>query len=83
MFRVTLLLLALLFVGALMFAAPQPVSAAEYPDVAGLQPFTAAANYMSLPGYLRWQNFREEGFWISYAEARRIVQTQLRERGLA
>jgi len=83
MARVTLLVVALVAIGTLIALTPQPASAAEYPNVAGTQPFTAAANFMSLPGYLRWQTFHEQGFWISYAEARRIVRAQERERGLA
>jgi len=83
MARMTLLLLAMVAVSIWVAMTPQPARAAEYPNVAGTQPFTAAANYMSLPGYLRWQTFREQGFWISYAEARRIVSAQQRERGLA
>jgi hypothetical protein len=79
----TLLLLAMVAVSIWVAMTPVPARAAEYPNVAGTQPFTAAANYMSRPGYLRWQTFREQGFWISYAEARRIVQAQQRERGLA
>jgi len=31
----------------------------QYPQVAGLKPFTAETNYMSLPGYLRWAHCRE------------------------
>lgn len=83
MSRITWLLLALFAVGALALMAPAPASAAEYPNVAGMQAFTAASNYMSLPGYLRWQTFREQGMWITYAEAVRIVHAQERERGLA
>ena len=83
MARITWLLLAFLAVGALALLAPAPANAAEYPSVAGTQPFSAAANYMSLPGYLRWQTFREQGMWITYAEAVRIVRAQERERGLA
>lgn len=57
-------------------AQPAGAPTGEYPNVASLQPFTQAANFMSLPGYLRWQTAREQGIWISYAEARRIVIAQ-------
>ncbi len=50
--------------------------AGEYPNVASLQPFSPEANFMSVPGYLRWQVFRTQGTWLSYAEARRIVIAQ-------
>jgi hypothetical protein len=83
MARVTLLVLLLVAIGALIALTPQPVSAAEYPNVVGTQPFSAAANFMSLPGYLRWQTFREQGLWITYAEAARIVRAQEKDQGLA
>jgi len=85
--RFTLLLVVLaagLLIGALSMPASaqaedQPSAAApsgEYPDVSGLQPFTAEANYMSRPGYLRLLVFREQGIWMSYAEAQRVVNAQ-------
>ncbi len=47
------------------------------PSVAGLVPFTAEANYMSLPGYLRWQMYASNGSWITYADARGMVQQEV------
>ena len=88
MARVGLLLLALLVVGVLIASQPasaqdqtqpqQPSAAraGEYSDVSSLAPFTPSANFMSVPGYLRWVTFRDQGTWISYAEARRIVIAQ-------
>ena len=55
--------------------APQ-AQAQQYPSVAGLTPFTAEANYMSKPGYLRYRYFVTSGRWISYEEAARIVAEQ-------
>jgi len=54
----------------------QPSMGGEYPDVSGLTPFSPEADYMSVPGYLRWQVWRTQGYWLSYAEARRIVVAQ-------
>jgi hypothetical protein len=54
----------------------QPQAAGEYPNVGGVQPFLAASNFMSLPGYLRWQVFREQKVWLSVPEAKRIVTEQ-------
>jgi len=42
---------------------------AEAQSVAGLKPFSEAANYMSLAGYLRLLILRQEGRWISREEA--------------
>jgi hypothetical protein len=36
---------------------------------------------MSLPGYLRWLVFQQNGQWITYAEAARVVTEQLRAAG--
>jgi hypothetical protein len=53
--------------------------AAEYPRVATLEPFTAQANYMSLPGYLRYAVHQRTGRWLSVPEAGRIVRQQRAE----
>jgi hypothetical protein len=44
--------------------------------VANLKPFTAQADYMSLPGYLRYLVFQQTGQWLTRAEAVRIVNQQ-------
>jgi len=62
-------------VGVLLALAPAP-AAAQHPEVSTLRPWSAETNYMSLPGYLRWLVFREDGVWLSMAEARRIVSQQ-------
>jgi hypothetical protein len=56
--------------------AEQPRAAGEYPNVGGLRQFAAESNYMSLPGYLRWQVFMEQKVWLSVPEAKRIVTEQ-------
>ena len=53
---------------ATLFTANR-VEAQEYPSVAGLTPFTPGANFMSLPGYLRWKHFQATGTWITRDEA--------------
>ena len=53
---------------ASLFAANR-AEAQEYPSVSGLTPFTQEANFMSLPGYLRWKHFQATGTWISRDEA--------------
>lgn len=54
-----------------------PAFAQQYPNVSNLKPFSPEANFMSLPGYLRWLVFQQTGQWITYAEAARIVTEQL------
>lgn len=44
--------------------APQ-AQAQTYPDVSKTVPFTPDANYMSVPGYLRYQYLLASGRWIS------------------
>ncbi|MGQ0572036.1 MAG: hypothetical protein ACT4P5_21230 [Armatimonadota bacterium] len=53
-----------------------PAFAQQYPNVRSLEEFSAASNFMSLPGYLRWVVFQQTGQWITYAEAERIVKQQ-------
>ena len=74
--RVISMLLLVLVVAGLLAVLSAPASAQQYPNVANLQPFTAQANYMSLPGYLRWLVFRDTGTWMSRDEAVRVVSEQ-------
>ena len=70
-----LLLLALVIGLSVMFSGT--AQAQGYPQVAELTPFSAEAQFMSLPGYLRWQVFLEQGQWISVAEAKAVVMEQM------
>lgn len=47
-----------------------------YPDVRGLKAFSQPANYMSIPGYLRWDYVLMSGRWMSRAEAVTIARQQ-------
>lgn len=49
---------------------------AGFPNVANLRPWSPEANFMSLPGYLRWLVHQASGNWITLAEATRVVQEQ-------
>ena len=71
-----LVLLVAVAVGGLVALSSSPASAQQPPFVANLTPFSAAANYMSLPGYLRWLMFKQEGNWITMKEAWDIVDEQ-------
>lgn len=48
----------------------------DYPTVSNLKGFSAEANFMSLPGYLRYLMYQKTGQWMTYAEARRTVMQQ-------
>lgn len=54
----------------------QPCAATEYPNVASLTPFVSESMYMSLPGYLRFLVFQDQGVWITRAEAVEVVKQQ-------
>lgn len=72
-------LLSLLFALAVFFGLMmvQNVSmAAEYPQVGDLKPFTAESDYMSLPGYLRYLTFVQNGVWISHHQSVVVVRQQ-------
>jgi hypothetical protein len=71
-----LLLLALVIGLSVMFSGP--VQAQGYPQVSSLTPFSPEAQFMSLPGYLRWQVFLEQGQWISVPEAKAVVMEQMK-----
>lgn len=62
--------------GLLVATAIAPAFAQQYPTVSTLKPFSAEANFMSLPGYLRWLIFQQTSNWITYEEAARIVAEQ-------
>jgi len=46
-------------------------------SVVGIKAFSPEANFLSLPGLLRWQYFVENGIWISPREAEDLVRQQL------
>lgn len=69
---VAILAVAAMLAGSVVTAA----SAATYPTVANLKPFSAQTNYMSLPGYLRYLVYQQTGHWLTHPEAVRIVQQQ-------
>lgn len=74
--RKTILGIALIAaIGASALLAPS-AQAQTYPQVANLTAFTTQANYMSLPGYLRYRYYLTSRTWISYEEAARIVREQ-------
>ncbi len=80
MVRTCRTLVVLVFVGSAVLLTAPPVDAGQYVDVTALRQFSRECNYMSHAGYLRWMSFREQGVWLSMAEASRIVQEQMRAR---
>ena len=76
MTRVALILGLMIMVVLLVTLAAPPASAQDYPDVRNMVPFSEEANFMSLPGYLRWMHYQQSGEWISRPEAVRIVREQ-------
>lgn len=77
--RLAMAVVLLAAVLALTFASPmaaQAQSNSEYPFVANLEPFSPEANYMSLPGYLRYLVYEQDGIWLSRSEAVAIVDSQ-------
>ncbi len=51
-------------------------SAQTYPNVKNVKAFSAAANFMSLPGYLRYLIHQRTGQWLTVLEAKRVVDQQ-------
>ena len=71
---VVLLLLSAGMMGTL--SVPQAQAQEKHPSVKGIKPFTLPANYMSLPGCLRWQYLIQSGRWISRPEAEQAARDQ-------
>lgn len=57
--------------------------AQTYPNVAGLTAFSPGAQYMSLPGYLRFRYYQQSGQWISREQAVQIARDQGADTGPA
>ncbi len=68
---------AAVFAIVMMTGLVQPASAQAVPDVRNLIAFSAETRYMSLPGYLRWQMYVENGTWINRRQAVALVRNQL------
>ena len=63
------------FVGAV--TAPQAdAQGTNYPQVSNLTPFSPDANFMSLPGYLRYLVLTQSSTWISHDQAVQVVAQQ-------
>jgi hypothetical protein len=56
--------------------APDKVS-----DVTGIRPFSPEANYMSLPGKLRYDTYANTGVWMTREEAVAAVNQQINAAG--
>ncbi len=69
-------IVVLVLTALVLGAAIAPAFAQQVPNVGNLDPFSAEANFMSLPGYLRWLLFQQNGSWITYQEAARMVQQE-------
>jgi hypothetical protein len=69
-------IIAIAVMGIVLLTLATAAAAQQFPNVSGLTPFSSEANFMSLPGYLRWLVFQQTGQWITYAEAARIVREQ-------
>ncbi len=67
-----------LFVLAVSMMAGAPSTDAQMvdPKIGTVRPFTVEANFMSLPGYLRYLIHQQTGQWLTYGEAARAVRQQ-------
>jgi len=68
---VVLAVAAMALIGAV--TAPQ-AQAQDFPDCSTLTPFTPAANFMSIPGWLRWQYLASSGRWVSREQAVQVAR---------
>ena len=70
------LAVSLLLLSVTVCAVKPAHAEVSYPNMKGLTPFTMPANYMSLPGCLRWRYFTQAGRWLSRSESRQAVINQ-------
>jgi len=47
--------------------------------IKGIKAFSPEANFLSLPGLVRWQYFMTSGRWMTPREAEEIVANQLKD----
>jgi hypothetical protein len=70
----TITIVIALVMGSAVFAPT--VSAQQYPNVGNVKAFSAGANFMSLPGYLRYLVHQQTGQWLTVTEAARAIHQQ-------
>ena len=75
--RKIFIVVAIAVMAAVGFVAAPQAQAQTYPSVRDVTQFTQSANYMSLPGYLRYRYYLDTGRWISREEAENAVRDQL------
>jgi hypothetical protein len=70
----------LMMVAVVLAAMALPATAAKQtaPAICGAHAFTAPTRYMSLAGYVRWQQYTSHRAWISHSQAARLTEQQLR-----
>jgi phosphomannomutase len=56
------------------YATPAQAKSAGGVALDGVVAFSASANYMSIPGYVRYRIFQRDGRWISRTEAEQLVR---------
>lgn len=71
------LLIAAALAAPLAAGSSTAACADSYPNVSTLTPFSLQANYMSLPGYLRFVVYQQNGVWLDRLEAANIVSNQI------
>ncbi len=63
------------FLISAVFADVASASTPKLPNVVRLRPFSGEADYMSLPGYLRYLLHLQTGQWLTYKDAAQKVQS--------
>lgn len=71
--------LMMLVMGAVLLAAMVlPAAAKQTPSICGERAFSAPTKYMSLAGYVRWQQYTARHAWMTRSQATRLTAQQLR-----
>jgi len=73
----------ILFCAAMLVMGVNSARAEEYPNVAGLKPFTPQTAYLSLVGYLQYLSKNQNGKELTQAEAMRVIHMQAKGKVLS
>lgn len=74
--KTLIIAIVILFCAAMLVMGVNSARAEEYPNVAGLKPFTSQTAYLSLVGYLQYLSKNQNGKELTQAEAMHVINMQ-------
>lgn len=74
--KTLIITIVILFCAAMLVMGVNSARAEEYPNVAGLKPFTSQTAYLSLVGYLQYLAKNQNGKELTQSEAMHVINMQ-------